>query len=168
MLQMWAFSPKGACENLVIDLLGQAQATVDCAMFRFTNKKIIDAFLAAVKRGVNVRLILDGSQMLPLSAQVKAYKQLRKGGVDVRLCLVKGGWMHDKYLVVDRRFVESGSFNYTFQAQAENHENVQIQDDSILANAYLVDFENIWAVSKHRRTRLSEPYWALCSLLAFK
>ena len=53
--------------------------------------------------------------------------------------------MHDKYLVIDDKTVETGSFNYTASAEKRNAENVLVvKDDPALAKQYLENWEKLW------------------------
>jgi len=52
---------------------------------------------------------------------------------------------HDKYVVVDGRNVETGSFNYSQAAARSNSENViVVWDDPALARSYLQHWESRW------------------------
>ncbi|MGN1149901.1 MAG: phospholipase D-like domain-containing protein, partial [Sutterella sp.] len=45
------------------------------------------------------------------------------------------------YMVVDGRFVQTGSFNYNDHAEHDNAENLLVLESPTLAAAYLKDWE---------------------------
>ena len=53
--------------------------------------------------------------------------------------------MHDKYLVIDGKTVETGSFNYTASAERRNAENVVvINDNRELAKKFMENWQKLW------------------------
>ena len=52
---------------------------------------------------------------------------------------------HDKYVVVDGRHTETGSFNYSQAAAKSNSENVLVVwDNPVVAGQYLTQWESRW------------------------
>jgi phosphatidylserine/phosphatidylglycerophosphate/cardiolipin synthase-like enzyme len=56
--------------------------------------------------------------------------------------------MHDKYIVVDGKTIEWGSYNYTERAENKNFENATFAPDSTLAQQYHSDFVSIFNQAK--------------------
>ena len=56
-------------------------------------------------------------------------------------------FMHNKVIVVDERFVITGSLNFSTNAEESNDENVIIIDNPDIAKLYMQDFEHIWALA---------------------
>ncbi|MEO5888079.1 MAG: phospholipase D-like domain-containing protein, partial [Anaerolineales bacterium] len=56
-------------------------------------------------------------------------------------------FMHNKIIVVDERFVITGSLNYSTNAETSNDENVIIIDNPDIAKLYMQDFERVWTVA---------------------
>ncbi len=54
------------------------------------------------------------------------------------------GVMHNKFVVVDGAYVETGSFNWTTRASAVNDENLLVLCDADLAAQYAARFEVMW------------------------
>jgi hypothetical protein len=55
-------------------------------------------------------------------------------------------FMHSKVIVVDERYVITGSLNFSTNAETSNDENVIIIDNPEIARLYLQDFDRIWAL----------------------
>jgi len=53
--------------------------------------------------------------------------------------------VHQKFAVIDARWLLNGSFNYTRQAVLSNQENVLVLDSPTIAGVYGQHFERLWA-----------------------
>ena len=51
------------------------------------------------------------------------------------------------WVVVDERYVITGSLNYSTNAEDSNDENVIIIDNPDIAKLYMQDFERVWALA---------------------
>jgi phosphatidylserine/phosphatidylglycerophosphate/cardiolipin synthase-like enzyme len=56
--------------------------------------------------------------------------------------------MHDKYIIVDGKTVQWGSYNYTERAENKNFENATFVSDSGLAQQYHSDFVSLFNQAK--------------------
>ncbi|HMB25321.1 MAG TPA: phospholipase D-like domain-containing protein, partial [Anaerolineales bacterium] len=56
-------------------------------------------------------------------------------------------FMHNKVIVVDERYVVTGSLNFSTNAEESNDENVIIIDNPEIARLYMQDFERIWSMA---------------------
>lgn len=139
---MAVFSPAGGIERQVVALIGSAVASIEMAAFDFTNVYVGKAMLEAMKRGVKIALVLDRRETQ--GQQARLHDTLEKAGCDVRLISPRKGTMHDKYIIVDGKIVEWGSYNYTERAENKNFENATFATDSSLAQQYHSDFVSIF------------------------
>src|SRR6266851_7088259 len=91
----------------------------------------------AQSRGVAVRLIVD--RTTASRSQVEQASRIRAVRVD---CTVR--IHHDKVAIIDGRYVVTGSYNWSVNAERHNDENVLLVDSPLLAEAYTRDFEAQW------------------------
>jgi phosphatidylserine/phosphatidylglycerophosphate/cardiolipin synthase-like enzyme len=59
-----------------------------------------------------------------------------------------GGFLHHKVIIVDERYVITGSLNFSTRAEETNDENVIIIDNPDIARLYIEEFERVWALGK--------------------
>lgn len=129
------FSPKGGCADAVVDLIASAKVSIRLAGYSFTSVPIAVAMVTAQRNGVDVRLVLDKSDAGPKA--VRGSKALVVAGSGAHVWIDrKHAIFHDKYLVVDDRIVETGSFNYTQAAEGSNAENCLFIRDVAIARQY--------------------------------
>ena len=142
-----AFSPHGEATELVIKCIDSARTSIRVSSYSFTSKPIADALVRAHERGIDVKVLMDKSQKRHDTASY-----LSEMGVPLRID-ARHAIYHNKFLVIDDRHVETGSFNYTRAAQRSNAENVLlVWNNPSLAHQYADDWALHW---QH-----SEPYAA--------
>ncbi|MFI5347818.1 MAG: phospholipase D-like domain-containing protein [Elusimicrobiota bacterium] len=154
------FSPQGGIEDAVIRAVDAAKATIDIAMFSFYSRRIAEALLAAKERGVAVRLVLDKSQASLSSlddwfAWHEFDMRVVTGPDDTRDPLYQK--MHNKYGVFDGKLVETGSFNYSPNAEKNSFENSNWFDVPELAARYTAFFERMFLDGVKPRKPKREP-----------
>jgi len=145
-----AFSPDRGATELVVRTIESAKKTVRVAAYSFTSKPIALALLADSKRGVDVKVVVDKSQV---TARYTAATFLANAGVPVRVDY-RYAIMHDKFIVVDGETVEEGSFNFTAAAEKKNAENVLVlRDEPSVASRYGAEWQRLWNESADLPTR---------------
>jgi phosphatidylserine/phosphatidylglycerophosphate/cardiolipin synthase-like enzyme len=136
-----AFSPHGKSLELAISCIRAAERNILVAAFSFTNKRISRALREAHKRGVKVQVVADKEIN---SSQYTAVTYLANQGVPVRL---NGRYAihHHKFMVIDGKHVETGSFNYSAAAVDKNAENVLVLwNVPALAAQYAAEWKRLW------------------------
>ncbi|MEM7362055.1 MAG: phospholipase D-like domain-containing protein [Bacteroidota bacterium] len=115
------FSPKGGCTDLICQAINGAQDTIYINAYSFTSEPIATALFNAQKRGVKVHLIVDHKEhqrgKVPFAEAFKA--QFTYFTIDPR-----SGKNHPKYMVIDKKHLITGSFNFDENAEEKNRENV--------------------------------------------
>lgn len=124
----------------LLQWLNAARSSLDVAVFSITCDELADALLAAHSRGVRVRIISDNDQMATRGSDVE---RLKAAGVPVKVDN-SPAHMHNKFAVLDGRFVLTGSFNWTRAGVLENQENVLILDSPQTAAKYKQQFDRLW------------------------
>src|SRR5207244_10174292 len=135
------FSPHGGAEALVVDTLTQARLSVQIAIYGLTSRKIEQALLDLAQAGVRVSIKADHLQSAGKS-QAALLSRLRAGGIEVAVSRV-GRLLHDKFAIVDGRWVVQGSFNWTEGAERRNRENILAFDCAALASGFEAEWETI-------------------------
>jgi len=135
------FSPHGGAERAVIDTLRHARVRVRAAVYGLTNPAIELTLGELARAGVRVDLKTDRSQSANRD-QSALLARLRTAGVVVDVS--RSRWLlHDKFAVVDGRWVITGSYNWTVAAERRNRENVVILDCPSLAALFEAEWERI-------------------------
>lgn len=136
-----AFSPHGESLQLVLEGIDAAQKEILVAGYSFTSKPIAEGLLAAHKRGVSVRVVVDAKSN---TGKYTAATFLANHDVPVR-GNKSYAVMHHKFMVIDGKHVQTGSFNYSAAAAARNAENVlMLWNMPELGGIYAREWKRLW------------------------
>lgn len=120
----------------IIALIDAAKSRVYFAIYTFTLSDIADALVAAKKRGVEVRGLVDSEQSAN-SYGAPIIKILTDAGISIvtERHATGNGIMHIKAIVTDSAYA-FGSYNWTRSATTLNDEILEIGTDPTLRQAY--------------------------------
>lgn len=127
------FTPPRGCGELIARQIHQAKESIFLQAYGFTSIKIIQQLIAAHQRGVKVYILLDKSNL------TDAYSKMRlaqEAGLAIYVDRTSG-IAHNKVIVIDKKQVITGSFNFTDSADKYNAENVLLVNNPDLAKKYL-------------------------------
>ncbi len=131
------FSPKGGCTEAIVAELNKARREILVQAYSFTCPDIAKALIEAKKRGVEVVILLDRANEKETYSELK---MLEEHGI-IPLIDANHAIAHNKIMIIDRRVVITGSFNFTRQAEHENAENLLIMKHQPgLVDAYHQNF----------------------------
>jgi phosphatidylserine/phosphatidylglycerophosphate/cardiolipin synthase-like enzyme len=115
-------SPKGGCTEAVVREIQAARREVLVQAYSCTSKPIADALIAAKGRGVSIEILLDKSNEQETYTELgHLVQQGLTPQIDAHHAIA-----HNKIMLIDRKTLITGSFNFTHQAEAENAENLLI------------------------------------------
>ena len=140
------FSPNDKCLDFIVSVIDSAKSTINVQAYSYTAKCIAEALVRAKKRGVDVRILLDRSQ---LSAQGSQIYFSQNNNIYVAIDYVPG-IAHNKVMIIDDEKVLTGSFNWTISAEKRNAENLLLITDKHIAKKY----KDNWIARDKKATKL--------------
>jgi phosphatidylserine/phosphatidylglycerophosphate/cardiolipin synthase-like enzyme len=129
---------QGGPDESLAQAIRQARLSVDVAAYQFNLASIKDALLDAQRRGVAVRVVTDSDYL-----DEEALQELIAAGIPV-LGDRREGLMHDKFTIIDRQEVWTGSMNYTDNGAYLNDNNLIRIRSTHLAEDYLREFNEMF------------------------
>ena len=136
------FSPKGGTSKELARLIKVAKKEIAVAAYAFSSKYLGQALSAALKRGVKIRIILDGDNAR------KSYsidEWLASEGIEIRLAEIKRGSLHHKFMLIDAKLLITGSYNFTNESEFRNHEAAIFTNHKGLIQSFTAEFERLWS-----------------------
>jgi phosphatidylserine/phosphatidylglycerophosphate/cardiolipin synthase-like enzyme len=112
------FTPSMDCKIKIIQAINSSKHTLNIAVYSITNKEIVEAIILANNRGVRVTVLTDFVQSRGRASKVDF---LKNSGIEV--LIIKGKTMHNKFSIFDNKVIQTGSYNYTNNANKRNYEN---------------------------------------------
>lgn len=128
-------------ETIIANLL-QANSDIIIAMAWLTDNDIMKVLIDQVYKGINVEIIIsDSEENFVNYSYLGLFKN--KGTIVWVSKTKEDSMMHNKFCVIDKINVLTGSYNWTYKA-CHNLENLLIvRNNVILAEEYLKKFEQI-------------------------
>ena len=135
------FSPKGGTSKELARLIKATKKEIVVADYAFYSKYLCQALAGALKRGVKIRVLLDGDNAR------KAYsldEWLAGEGIEVRLAEIQRGSLHHKFMLIDGKLLITGSYNFTNESEFRNHEAAIFTNHKGLIQSFAAEFERLW------------------------
>jgi phosphatidylserine/phosphatidylglycerophosphate/cardiolipin synthase-like enzyme len=137
------FSAEDDVMTRIIPIVRGAQSSIRFFAFSFTDQPLAQAMIDRAGTGVDVEGVFEKVGSQTESAQLRslycAKLPARQDG--------NPRFLHDKVIIVDNRYVITGSFNFSANATQNNDENVIIIDNPQIASLYMQEFERIWNIA---------------------
>ncbi len=127
-------------QRVLLNEVARAEKAVDIAVAWFSTQSLFDLLCQKLDHNVSVRI-----------ATRNDYKNNHEGALDWQVFIDKGGrlffdnrhLLHHKFCVIDHRIVLTGSYNWTYNAEFRNAENILLTDSENVVQQYSVQFEQI-------------------------
>ncbi len=145
---------KGGLDTYLVSLMNKAKTSLDVADYDFDLQDVADAMVAAKTRGVQVRMVTDSDTINnKKDEQIQtAFGKLSKAGIVV-VPDNRSPIMHNKFTVVDKEWVQMGSWNYTDGDTYRLNNNMMIIHNPQLATNYSVEFEKMFVKKQFGPTK---------------
>lgn len=135
------FSPKDKAIEQIIPLVDSAKKYIYIPAFLVTQKSLTQSLIAACKRGVAVKIILDATNTHPGSHS--KINELRAVGIKVKT-ENWAGKLHSKSIIIDDEYTIIGSMNFSRSGDDENDENMIVIKNPQVAVFYKTFFQYLW------------------------
>jgi phosphatidylserine/phosphatidylglycerophosphate/cardiolipin synthase-like enzyme len=133
-----ASSLQGGPDEALSAAIDGARISLDLAVYDIDLYRIRDALINAQRRGVSVRVVTDSDYL-----DEDAVQGIQEAGIPV-LGDRREGFMHNKFVVIDRQEVWTGSMNLTVNDAYRNNNNLIRIRSLELAEDYTVEFEEMF------------------------
>ncbi len=131
------------CKKLLILNIKKASKTIYGAIYTFTNKDIAQAFITQANKNVQIYLKIDKEQA-KFNYTKRLISMMRKVGIKITLiAMKKSDYMHNKFAIIDKQIVITGSFNWTINASRDNYENIVAIQSKEIADQYIKEWDKL-------------------------
>jgi phosphatidylserine/phosphatidylglycerophosphate/cardiolipin synthase-like enzyme len=128
----------GGPDEAIVGAIDAAHLSIDMAMYSLSLRTVRQALVRAHRRGVDVRVVMESDNLDANDPQA-----LKEAGVPV-LGDRREGLMHDKFIVIDRTEVWTGSMNMTGDGAYEDRNNLVRIRSADLASDYVAEFNEMF------------------------
>jgi phosphatidylserine/phosphatidylglycerophosphate/cardiolipin synthase-like enzyme len=128
---------RGGVDEIIAADIRQATLQVDLAGYDINSEPIVQALIDVRQRDLTVRVVTDSD-----NADQPGIRRLRRNGISV-VEDERSGLMHNKFIVIDGRFVWMGSMNFTGNGAHCNNNNIVRFDVPHLAVNYTAEMNEM-------------------------
>jgi phosphatidylserine/phosphatidylglycerophosphate/cardiolipin synthase-like enzyme len=136
------FSPDDHVQDSFVELIENAQESINFLAYSFTSDPIGDAIRAIAEEDVLVSGVMDSEQVKSnIGTEFDPFSQ---AGLDV---LLDGneGLMHHKVMIIDESIVIFGSYNFTASAETKNDETLVVIYNEEIAAQFMNEFQRVYS-----------------------
>jgi phosphatidylserine/phosphatidylglycerophosphate/cardiolipin synthase-like enzyme len=133
-----ASSYRGGPDEALAAAIDRARLSVDLAVLELNLWSVRDALIHAQARGLQVRVVTESNNL-----DFDEIQDLIEAGIPV-LGDQREGLMHNKFVVIDRQEVWTGSMNFTTSDGYKNDNNLVRMRSARLAENYTTEFEEMF------------------------
>ncbi len=125
--------------DFIVERLDSAKDTIDTAVYGFNHRDIIAALIRAHLRGVKVRVVAHAGSLGHSSGYdaMESYRIPMQMGNQFHI-------MHDKFFLIDGRFVFVGTGNISHSEFERNFNNWNFFDSPPLTRVFTAEFEQMF------------------------
>lgn len=138
----------GSIAEVIERHLGEAEVSIDAALYRFDNPRLAGALRGAAGRSVRVRVVLDRNKFEESRSTREIFSS---GAIPFRLSSGRqgaGSKMHHKFAVLDGRVALAGSYNWTLESEDHNFENLLVVREPAAVETFRREFEALWEAAE--------------------
>ena len=135
------FSPYDKISEKIIPLINSAKEYIYVPAFLITHNGITNALIDAKKRNVDVKIIIDANSV---STRNTKYALLRQNKIPLKTENYAGK-LHSKTILIDDKYIITGSMNFSNSGENKNDENLLIINCPRLTKLYKTYFLYLWS-----------------------
>jgi phosphatidylserine/phosphatidylglycerophosphate/cardiolipin synthase-like enzyme len=132
----------GGVDGPIVKAIDAARLSVDVAAYSLSLNSVRFALINAHKRGVPVRVVMESTNMDRSDPQA-----LLEAGIPI-IGDQQDGLMHNKFMVIDRSEVWTGSMNFTDSGAYDDNNNMIRIASTKIAEDYSTEFEEMFTDHK--------------------
>jgi len=128
----------GGLDGPLVNAIDQARLSIDVAAYSISLNSVRFALINAHKRGVQVRMVMESTNMDRSDPQA-----LIEAGIPI-VGDNMDGLMHNKFMVIDKSEVWLGSMNFTDSGTYDDNNNMMRIHSTKIAEDYSVEFKEMF------------------------
>jgi phosphatidylserine/phosphatidylglycerophosphate/cardiolipin synthase-like enzyme len=143
----------GGPDGPLVKSIDAAHLSIDVAAYSISLNSVRDALIRAHDRGVTVRMVMESTNMDRSDPQ-----KIIEAGIPI-IGDNRDGLMHDKFIVIDRSEVWTGSMNFTDAGTYDDNNNLMHIRSTKIAEDYSKEFNEMFVDNKFGEDVVPEtPY----------
>jgi hypothetical protein len=128
-------------QSTIIENIQKSNLEINIAIAWFTNKEILGELTERLASGVKCIILVSDDA---INKKINIENLLKNGGELKIIPSQQNKFLHEKFSIFDNRIVIMGSYNFTYNAEYNNHESILLTDDNQIIKQYSIRFKNLY------------------------
>lgn len=139
----------------IIEEINKAENSISIAVAWFTSEEFFHSLMILLKKGIVVELVINNDHINNRSNGLDLNKFIKLGG---KLFFAhNSSLMHHKFVIIDDKILISGSYNWTYNAEFRNNENIILTKNVELINRFKQEFYNLKISGDYQNENVITP-----------
>jgi len=143
----------------ILDAIESASRTLLVKMFTFSDRELLEAVIAAKRRGIKVRVMLNPARRSGEQENEASRKALERAGVEVKDGNPAFDLTHEKSMVIDEKIAYVKSFNWATRNLTETRDYAVVTTHGRDVSEIVECFEADWRRRKFDPRKHSHLVW---------
>lgn len=130
-----------------IKTLQEAKESIDICAYVIDSMTIADSIIEAHNKGIKVRIVVNSE-----TNNTESMIKIKNSGIPIVDDNGRTALMHNKFAIIDKNIVWTGSFNFTDSASWKHSDNAIKISNTFLARNYISEFEEMFDGKKFGKT----------------
>jgi phosphatidylserine/phosphatidylglycerophosphate/cardiolipin synthase-like enzyme len=139
------YAPVENLEHADVELIDHAEHHIDIAAYVLTDWPVMRALIRAARRGVKVRLYMDGGRIGEREPTPLFRELIATPGIEVRFKRTGSPLMHLKSYQIDGQWLRTGAANFSASGLKRQDNDLLVIESQAAATAFEHRFDAIFA-----------------------
>lgn len=140
-------------KDQIIKKISNSKLSIKIAIAWFTNEELFSPLLVKLAEGLSVELIVVNDSINNRITGLNFNEFIERGG-DFYFAN-SSHLMHNKFSIFDDALVINGSYNWTYNAEFRNKENITILEGEEVLTPFLNEFDALKVYSTYQKDRIT-------------
>lgn len=139
-------------EDKLVELIAEAKNSLDIAAYSIKSYSVANALKNAANSigANNIRIVTEGDYFKDPKCQAY-YDIVKNAGITILPDSLEDGttgYSHNKFAVIDKKKVLTGSYNFTYSGARYNNNNILVIESQKVAEQFTIEFEEMFVEQK--------------------
>lgn len=130
-------------QDVLLNQILQSNDEILIAVAWFTNRELFDGIIASMDKGVKCSCLLHDDIINKSQYNLDFARFIEKGG-QLKFYSSENGLMHNKFCIIDKQVLFTGSYNWTYSAEYKNKESLISTNDCNVCSSFIEYFKELW------------------------
>lgn len=130
-------------QDVLLNHIRKSSDEILIAVAWFTNRELFNCIITALERGVKCACLLHDDIINKSEYNLDFAEFIVKGG-QLKFYSSENSLMYNKFCIIDKNVLYTGSYNWTYSAEYKNKESIISTNDDNVCASFITYFNELW------------------------